>query len=189
MSAASGGCSEPERAGQRRRAMRAHMMREVSATRRNRKSSAAARTASGRAEWFCKAKNLIHALLAQLVEQLTLNQRAQGSSPWKCTKQRKGAPKRVPLFFVSMEFERLGLHGAADAGPGCPGGERRQWRMQRTGAGWAAAQSDASAYDARSQRDTPQPDESLEVHHKKAGQTSCLFCCTSPLRGRLHRSR
>ena len=27
-----------------------------------------------------------HALLAQLVEQLTLNQRAQGSSPWKCTR-------------------------------------------------------------------------------------------------------
>ena len=29
--------------------------------------------------------SLTHALLAQLVEQLTLNQRAQGSSPWKCT--------------------------------------------------------------------------------------------------------
>ena len=28
-----------------------------------------------------------YALLAQLVEQLTLNQRAQGSSPWKCTKR------------------------------------------------------------------------------------------------------
>ena len=27
----------------------------------------------------------LSALLAQLVEQLTLNQRAQGSSPWKCT--------------------------------------------------------------------------------------------------------
>ena len=26
--------------------------------------------------------------LAQLVEQLTLNQRAQGSSPWRCTKPR-----------------------------------------------------------------------------------------------------
>ena len=38
VSAASGGCSEPERAGQRRRAMRAHVMREVSATRRNRMS-------------------------------------------------------------------------------------------------------------------------------------------------------
>ena len=46
--------------------------------------------ASGKAEWFCKTENLIYALLAQLVEQLTLNQRAQGSSPWKCTKQRKG---------------------------------------------------------------------------------------------------
>ena len=31
--------------------------------------------------------------------------------------------------------------------------------MQRTGAGWAAAQSDTSAYNARSQRDTPQPEE------------------------------
>ena len=101
---------------------------------------------------------------------------------------KKGHPTGCP-FFVSMEFERLGLHGAADAGPGCPGGERRQWRMQRTGAGWAAAQSDASACYARSQRDTPQPDESLEVHHKKAGRLSCLFCCASPLRGRLHRSR
>ena len=68
VSAASGGCSEPERAGQRRRAMRAHVMREVSATRRNR------------------------------------------MSPWKCTT-------------------------------------------------------------------------------KKEGRLSCLFCCASPLRGRLHRSR
>ena len=59
VSAASGGYSEPERAGQRRRAMRAHNMREVSATRRNRKSSAAARTTSGWAEWFCKTGNLI----------------------------------------------------------------------------------------------------------------------------------
>ena len=33
---------------------------------------------------------------------------------------------------------------------------------------------------ARSQRDTPQPDESLEAHHKKAGHLSCLFYCTSP---------
>ena len=60
VSAASGGYSEPERAGQRRRAMRAHIMREVSATRRNRKSSAAARMTSGRAEWFCKTRNLIY---------------------------------------------------------------------------------------------------------------------------------
>ena len=37
-SAACGGYSEPERAGQRRRAMRAHCMRDVSATRRNRMS-------------------------------------------------------------------------------------------------------------------------------------------------------
>ena len=105
MSAASGGCSEPERAGQRRRAMRAHMMREVSATRRNRKSSAAARMTSGRAEWFCKAKNLIHALLAQLVEQLTLNQRAQGSSPWKCTKR---SEHRTMLAFLLLHFPPSG---------------------------------------------------------------------------------
>ena len=29
----------------------------------------------------------VYAPLAQLVEQLTLNQRAQGSSPWRCTKE------------------------------------------------------------------------------------------------------
>ena len=34
----------------------------------------------------------LYALLAQLVEQLTLNQRAQGSSPWKCTRA-KGCPE------------------------------------------------------------------------------------------------
>ena len=35
--------------------------------------------------------------LAQLVEQLTLNQRAQGSSPWRCTKTKKS---KQLLFFV-----------------------------------------------------------------------------------------
>ena len=29
--------------------------------------------------------------LAQLVEQLTLNQRAQGSSPWRCTKTKRAS--------------------------------------------------------------------------------------------------
>ena len=41
----------------------------------------------------------IHALLAQLVEQLTLNQRAQGSSPWKCTTKRQD---KHPAFFVAL---------------------------------------------------------------------------------------
>ena len=40
------------------------------------------RAAAGAAN---RGETLTHALLAQLVEQLTLNQRAQGSSPWKCT--------------------------------------------------------------------------------------------------------
>ena len=55
--------------------------------------------ASGKAEWFCKTENLIYALLAQLVEQLTLNQRAQGSSPWKCTTKRQDV---CPAFFVAL---------------------------------------------------------------------------------------
>ena len=37
--------------------------------------------------------------LAQLVEQLTLNQRAQGSSPWKCTTKRQDV---CPAFFVAL---------------------------------------------------------------------------------------
>ena len=40
-----------------------------------------------------------YALLAQLVEQLTLNQRAQGSSPWKCTTKRQDV---CPAFFVAL---------------------------------------------------------------------------------------
>ena len=55
--------------------------------------------AIGKAEWFCKTENLIYALLAQLVEQLTLNQRAQGSSPWKCTTKRQDV---CPAFFVAL---------------------------------------------------------------------------------------
>ena len=149
VSAASGGYSEPERAGQRRRAMREHIMREVSATRRNRKSSATARATSGRAEWFCKTGNLItctsssvgratvklydqwlvrahkwdltvlsqksrYALLAQLVEQLTLNQRAQGSSPWKCTTKRQDV---CPAFFVALPPFGGGFPVRADSAP------------------------------------------------------------------------
>jgi hypothetical protein len=37
--------------------------------------------------------NSKHATLAQLVEQLTLNQRVQGSSPWSCTKMEAGSRK------------------------------------------------------------------------------------------------
>ena len=35
--------------------------------------------------------DVVNAPLAQMVEQLTLNQWAQGSSPWRCTNQKKGA--------------------------------------------------------------------------------------------------
>ena len=76
-----------------------------------------------------------YAPLAQLVEQLTLNQRAQGSSPWRCTKQK---PACLGWLFCLV-------HAPAPVGAAVPGGERRLRRMQRAGAGWAAAQSDASA--------------------------------------------
>ena len=39
-----------------------------------------------------------HAPLAQLVEQLTLNQRAQGSSPWRCTKNRQAFTGLVDFY-------------------------------------------------------------------------------------------
>ena len=57
---------------------------------------AAARQQAGAAT---RGATLIYALLAQLVEQLTLNQRAQGSSPWKCTielRHRQGREQRTP---------------------------------------------------------------------------------------------
>ena len=60
--------------------------------------------------------SLTHALLAQLVEQLTLNQRAQGSSPWKCTikiKHEQGREQSTP---ASARF------GKAQAGKRQPGG-------------------------------------------------------------------
>ena len=86
--------------------------------------------------------------------------------------------------FAFHTLQRLELHRPADAGPGCPGGERRLRRIQRAGAGWAAAQSDASALYARRQRDTPQPDESLEVHQRKPVRKDWLFLCPTPrLRG------
>ena len=44
----------------------------------------------------------IYALLAQLVEQLTLNQRAPGSSPWKCTKE--NPDYSVGIFYCSFSF-------------------------------------------------------------------------------------
>ena len=47
----------------------------------------------------------MHALLAQLVEQLTLNQRAQGSSPWKCTKR---SEHRKMLAFLLVHFPPSG---------------------------------------------------------------------------------
>ena len=43
---------------------------------------------------FCSLDNtadrtIINALLAQLVEHLTLNQGVQGSSPWRCTRENR----------------------------------------------------------------------------------------------------
>ena len=43
----------------------------------------------------------IDALLAQLVEQLTLNQWVQGSSPWECTKSAALSQGKAADFFVS----------------------------------------------------------------------------------------
>ena len=50
------------------------------------------RAAAGAAN---RGETLTHALLAQLVEQLTLNQRAQGSSPWWCTSDLKKSLKKT----------------------------------------------------------------------------------------------
>ena len=46
-----------------------------------------------------------YAPLAQLVEQLTLNQRAQGSSPWRCTK-RDTATMVAVFFYIILELWR-----------------------------------------------------------------------------------
>ena len=56
----------------------------------------------------------MHALLAQLVEQLTLNQRAQGSSPWKCTTKRQDI---CPVFFVALPPCGGGFTVRADGAP------------------------------------------------------------------------
>ena len=56
-----------------------------------------------------------YAPLAQLVEQLTLNQWAQGSSPWRCTKPRKSEPfsnrrrVRIFCFLRGVELGRVSL--------------------------------------------------------------------------------
>ena len=53
-----------------------------------------------------------YAPLAQLVEQLTLNQWAQGSSPWRCTTTTKSEPfldrRRVRIFCVLRKRECCG---------------------------------------------------------------------------------
>ena len=62
---------------------------------------AAARQQAGAAT---RGATLIYALLAQLVEQLTLNQRAQGSSPWKCTIEIKHEQGRTQSTPASVRF-------------------------------------------------------------------------------------
>ena len=47
-----------------------------------------------------------YALLAQLVEQLTLNQRAQGSSPWKRTKNTAQVSRNLTVCAVFFIAER-----------------------------------------------------------------------------------
>ena len=52
--------------------------------------------------------------LAQLAEQLTLNQRVQGSSPWRCTNQ---SPVRIPrtgLCCIPHKVGGSGLQPVAD---------------------------------------------------------------------------
>ena len=49
----------------------------------------------------------MHALLAQLVEQLTLNQRAQGSSPWKRTKAATVQRNMDSGFFIREQINIL----------------------------------------------------------------------------------
>ena len=66
-----------------------------------------------------------YAPLAQLVEQLTLNQRAQGSSPWRCTKQ-KASPFGLAFLFGarSRACRRGGAPEASAACGGCSEPER-----------------------------------------------------------------
>ena len=55
---------------------------------------------SKKSSTFAPAFEKEHVFLAQLVEQLTLNQWVQGSSPWEDT---KGYPKRYPFFVLQCE--------------------------------------------------------------------------------------
>ena len=57
---------------------------------------------SKKSSTFAPAFEKEHVFLAQLVEQLTLNQWVQGSSPWEDT---KGYPKGYP-FFVLLRDEK-----------------------------------------------------------------------------------
>ena len=89
-----------------------------------------------------------YAPLAQLVEQLTLNQRAQGSSPWRCTKQ-KSQSKRTG-FFVWRTLPRLPARRCPEASAACGGCSE----PERAGPRRRAMRAHACA----KQRDTPQPD-------------------------------
>ena len=64
-----------------------------------------------------------------MVEQLTLNQRAQGSSPWKRTK-RKTTQFGWSFLLVHSQGEST---RARIAGPGCIGDERARWAIQCAG--------------------------------------------------------
>ena len=81
----------------------------------------------------------IYALLAQLVEQLTLNQRAPGSSPWKCTK-RKTMRRKFRRFFLLTYALEARTPSARWCGSRVCGAERRQWRRKRSGALGSAAE-------------------------------------------------
>ena len=61
-----------------------------------------------------------HVFLAQLVEQLTLNQWVQGSSPWEDT---KGYPKRYPFFVLQCGLEPSNNIGLP----------KRSWRFRKSG--------------------------------------------------------
>ena len=84
-----------------------------------------------------------HALLAQLVEQLTLNQRAQGSSPWKCTRKKR-APNGA-RFFVALP----------------PAGRLRRSRL------YISAQ--LAGTQRRNEHDAPWPGEPRKVNKAQQG--------------------
>ena len=76
------------------------------------------------------------ALLAQLVEQLTLNQWVQGSNPWRCTKE--VYLTRIDLFYFSFDLRlllsllyRTKCHSdSAQAGPLLTGYRPKQLYLQ-----------------------------------------------------------